>query len=153
MVQRITGKNHQKKSKVRKELSQSHAHQPILAEPLESRVLLAAALEVQTLVNVSQFLGNQTEATIAIDPSNASHLFIASNTGDAHDPDFGSEDPIPGDEGLFAAFSTDSGVTWTTSVIADGSDSLEPACCDPSAAFDDAGNLYLTYINSATDKV
>src|ERR1051326_2699845 len=33
--------------------------------------------------------------------------------------------------------------------MADGSDGLTTACCDPSAAFDTHGNLFLTYIGSS----
>lgn len=96
------------------------------------------------VVNVSQLAGNQSEAAIAIDPTDPDRIFVASNIG------FG--------DGLFAAYSTDGGDTWTYTdpgdgIIADHGDSLIPACCDPSAAFDDFGNLYLSYINPVANAV
>src|SRR5262249_16471125 len=57
--------------------------------------------------------------------------------------------------GLFAAFSLDSGATWTyvdptDGIIADGKpgDPLPAACCDPSVAFDSFGNLFLAYLDN-----
>jgi uncharacterized protein (TIGR03437 family) len=93
-------------------------------------------------INISRLLRTQSEATIAVDPKNPSRLFAASN----------------GSDKLFAAYSTDGGVTWTYTdpsdgFIADGNDNLPRACCDPSAAFDEFGNLFLTYMNNARDQV
>ena len=34
----------------------------------------------------------------------------------------------------------------------DGFDSLVPACCDPSASFDEFGNLFVGYINNDTNE-
>lgn len=47
--------------------------------------------------------------------------------------------------GLLAAYSTDSGATWTRRIMATGSDSLPSAFADPRATFDQFGNLFLTY--------
>jgi hypothetical protein len=87
-------------------------------------------------VNVSQRQGNESEATIAINPTNENNLVALSN--------------IAGGNGLFKAFSTDAGLTWTTDIIADG-DALGTACCDASVAgcFDTFGNLFLTYLITA----
>lgn len=109
----------------------THRPYPTL-EPLEPRRLLDS---VFPNVNVSRMQGNQSEGTIAVDPSNPSRLFAASNA--------------PGDA-LMAATSDDGGVTWSSRVTAnvgaapDGL-GIPRACCDPSAAFDRFGNLYLTY--------
>jgi hypothetical protein len=54
--------------------------------------------------------------------------------------------------GLFKAFSTDGGATWTRDIIADG-DALGFACCDSKASFDSFGNLFLVYLDSAVTKV
>ena len=60
--------------------------------------------------------------------------------------------------GLFAARSSDGGATWlpsngADSVIADGGDSLVSACCDPTAAWDQYGNLFISYINNTTNSI
>jgi len=90
-------------------------------------------------INVSRTAGNQSEGTIAVNPADPDRVFTASNTRD---------------DGLFAAYTTDRGRTWAGRTIADGaSDNLEFACCDPSAAWDAHGNLYLAYLNFGGDKV
>src|SRR4051812_39413433 len=109
-------------------------------ESLESRRLMtdvAAALANVPFpnVDVSRRVGNESEATVAIDRTDPNRLFFASNT------DIGRF-------GVFVAYSTDAGATWTGRIIGDGEDDLPRACCDTSAAFDAFGNLYLCYINS-----
>lgn len=93
-------------------------------------------------VNVSQRQGNQTETTTAVDPTNAQRVFIASN------------DETLALSGLFRAWSTNGGATFTTGTIATGTgaggDGLPPACCDPSASFDGFGNLFLVYLDTTT---
>ena len=96
------------------------------------------ALSIGPNVNVSKMTGNQSETTVAINPTNPSNVVIVSN--------------IESGSGLFKAFSTDGGATWTAEVIADG-DALGFACCDPSAAFDAFGNLFLIYLNSSVNHV
>src|SRR6266540_3719532 len=49
---------------------------------------------------------------------------------------------------LFHGWSTDGGRTWSTDRIADG-DNLGFACCDPSLASDEFGNIFLTYLSSS----
>lgn len=102
---------------------------------LEPRTLFASAFPN---VNVSRTPGNHSEGTIVVDPTNGARLFTASNA--------------PG-TGMLGATSADGGATWATRTIAGepalgeplSPDGLAPACCDPSAAFDRFGNLYLTY--------
>ncbi|HEV3339990.1 MAG TPA: SBBP repeat-containing protein, partial [Pirellulales bacterium] len=92
-----------------------------------------------TNVNVSRMAGNQIEGTIAINnvsltsPVNPAQLFTASNLEGI---------------GLLAATSVDGGATWSARTIADGTDGLPVACCDPTAAFDQFGNLFLGYLNA-----
>lgn len=112
-------------------------------EPLESRQLLSvpthyhskvAPPPVPTNVNLSKMAENQSEGAIAIDPSHPNRIFAASN--------------LEWDEGLFAAYSTDGGTTWSTKTIANGRDGLIPALSDPTVAFDEYGNLFVGYMSS-----
>ena len=109
-------------------------------EPLEPRTLFDSAFPN---VNVSRTSGNQAEGTIAVDPSNPSRLFAASNA--------------PG-VGLFASTSSDGGVTWTGRIVLENDPTLDSpgppaACCDPSAAFDRFGNLFLAYAHDKGEGV
>ena len=99
---------------------------PVL--PLEPRLLMSSAFPN---VNVSRAVDNHAEGAIAADPTDPAHLFAASNA--------------PG-TGLFVATSGDGGATWATRTIASGGeDRLPLACCDPTAAFDAFGNLFLAH--------
>ena len=89
-------------------------------------------------LNVSRMLGNQAETTVAVNPTNPDNVVIVSNI------QFGNR--------LFEGFTLD-GQHWTSRQIADGTDSLGLACCDPSAAFDEFGNLFLTYLDSKAHDV
>jgi hypothetical protein len=88
--------------------------------------------------NTSVKSGHDSECAIAKNPSNHAQLFVLCNTATA---------------GLFAARSTDMGVTWTfpdatDKTIADGDANQGPlACCDPNLAWDTFGNLFLTYLS------
>ncbi|WP_127355173.1 sialidase family protein [Actinacidiphila soli] len=100
----------------------------------------AQAATVGAVVNVTRSAGNQAEGAIAVDPTNPSRLAAVSNNGDG------------AGDGMTAAYSTDSGATWTHRTIADGSNgSLPKACCDPSLSWDDFGNLFLVYMDSNAD--
>jgi hypothetical protein len=122
---------------------------PPLLESLEPRQLLSAdppllavgpvIADISAPVNISRMAGNQSEGAVAIDPTNPRHLVAVSNL------DRGT--------GLLAADSSDGGATWSTKVIADGNDELPDACCDPSVGIDSFGNVFLSYINAAGDKV
>lgn len=85
-------------------------------------------------VNVSARTGNEAEASIALDPNNTQRLFVASNPGST------------------AAVSTNGGTTWTRFAVG-GAGGLPASCCDNVAVFDQFGNLFLVYINSATNAV
>jgi hypothetical protein len=84
-------------------------------------------------LNVSRMPENQAETTIAINPTNPDNIAMASNT--------------EGGYALFEAYSFDGGATWHPQLVADGDDDLGFACCDPSMAFDQFGNLFLVYLD------
>jgi hypothetical protein len=113
-------------------------------EPLEDREVLSivgtfsgpATTTVGPNVNISRALGNQNESTIAVNPLNPSQLFAAAN-----------QETLA--SGIYMATSSDGGVTWTGKVRADGTDGLDPACCDAEAVWDNFGNLFLTYLAGA----
>lgn len=94
--------------------------------------------------NTSQKTGADSECAIAKNPANPQQLFISCNTSSA---------------GLFAARSTDGGVTWiypdaTDKTIADGDAGQgTSACCDPSVAWDSFGNLFISYISAALNSI
>lgn len=107
-----------------------------LFERLEPRTLLSSAFPN---VNVSRMSGNQAEGAIAVDRADPKRLFAVSN--------------IDVGDGLMVAASSDGGATWARRTIANDSDGLPPACCDPSASFDAYGNLFLAYLNSKGNQV
>lgn len=98
-----------------------------------------------TDVNESQKAGDEEECAIAKNPTNKNQLFSLCNnfTGG----------------GLFAARSTNGGLTWsypdpTDKTIADGDVGQGPAaCCDPNLAWDSFGNLFITYLDSSAANV
>jgi hypothetical protein len=95
-------------------------------------------------VNVAQKPGSDSECAVAKNPTNPLQLFTFCNTSGA---------------GMFAARSTDGGVTWiypdpSDKTIADGDPGQGPAaCCDPSLAWDTFGNLFITYLNASASTV
>ena len=99
-------------------------------------------------INISQMAGSQAEESIAINPTDPNHLFVSA-VDDATTTD------------LFAATLDRSGgnTAWVPRIIADGEpafaigatpagsgDSLPRAEADPSVAYDQYGNLFLTYL-------
>jgi hypothetical protein len=118
-----------------------HITAAIAAGLLLSLPLASNAQVVEANVNVSRASEDQTEPSIAIDPTNPDRMFIASNTTGT---------------GLFAAYSTNAGATWfwtdpADGTIADGRDGLPEACCDPwlGSACDPFGNIFLVYLKTA----
>ena len=101
-------------------------------------------------VNLSKKPEHDAECAIAQNPTNKGQLFAVCNTG-----------KIGFGPGLFAARSTDGGVTWvypdpSTKTIANGSMNPFPgrvACCDPSLVWDRFGNLFITYLDSAVKNI
>ncbi|HWS71126.1 MAG TPA: sialidase family protein, partial [Thermoanaerobaculia bacterium] len=123
-----------------------HAIAPLLRTALTLVLLFAgfgadAQLTDNTDRNTSKQSGDQSECAIAKNPLDHQQLFILCN-----------EIGVPG---LFAARSTDYGQTWTypdaaDKTIADGDAGQGPAAwCDPTLAWDNFGNLFITYIDQA----
>src|SRR5262249_36271514 len=108
----------------------------LMVESLEDRFL--PSISVGPNINISRFLGNQNEPTLAMNPTNPLNLFASANN-----------DSTAVTGGLFAAFSLDGGNTWTRELIATGVGTGAPpaACCDSQAFFDNFGNLYLSYFS------
>ena len=100
---------------------------------------LADSLSVGPNVDISGFADNEAETTVAVNPANPNNVVIVSNfqTADA----------------LMESVTFDGGATWSARMIADGSDDLGVACCDPNAAFDQYGNLFLIYLDLRAKKV
>jgi hypothetical protein len=97
----------------------------------------SVGLSVGPNIDVNKEIGDQSEANIAVDPTNPLHAFIVSN-------DLGLLDS--GGIGLMASVSTDGGVTWTPRIIADGSDGIPLGFSDPWVTWDQFGNLFLSYV-------
>ncbi len=114
----------------------------VIMEGLERRELLSGTPAVTGIphnINISRMRDNQSEGALAIDPGNPKRVFALSN--------------MEYDNALFGAFSSDGGTTWSKRLVATGGDGLVSACCDPSATFDESGNLYIAYLNAAEDAI
>ncbi|HEV2581282.1 MAG TPA: hypothetical protein VGT44_10570, partial [Ktedonobacteraceae bacterium] len=103
----------------------SQAH----AAASSSRLRLAS---IPTNIDVSQRLTNESEETVAVNPTNPKNIVIVTNV----------DHPAAG---MFEGVSFDGGATWTTKLIGNN-DNLGDACCDPSLSFDNYGNLFMTYL-------
>jgi hypothetical protein len=88
------------------------------------------SITVGANVNVTAAGGNQTEGTIAIDPSNTQRIFVASNPGTT------------------SRRSVNGGTTW----LAAGA-GIPASCCDNVATWDTFGNLFVVNINAALNAV
>jgi hypothetical protein len=104
----------------------------VLVGASASIVASAAAAPTPANVDVSPRKGNQSEAAVAVDPSNAQNVVIVSNE------DTGT--------GLFMGVSHDGGTTWARSRFAQAG-VFGTACCDPTMSWDDAGNLFLVWLD------
>lgn len=107
-----------------------------------SEELLGASGNVDR--NVSKKSGHDNECAITQNPVDTNQLFLSCNVEAS---------------ALFAARSLDGGATWTypdpaDKTIADGDAGQGgAACCDPTLAWDRFGNLYVTYINDALNRI
>jgi hypothetical protein len=90
-------------------------------------------------VDISMYADNEAETSAAVNPTNPRNVIVVSNfqTADA----------------LMESVSFDGGITWTPRMIANGSDGLGIACCDPNGSFDTYGNYFLTYLDLRAKKV
>jgi hypothetical protein len=109
------------------QIALSAVGQPPAAEPN------ATTRRVPANIDISQSRGNEAETAVAISHTDQRLITSVSNLEST---------------GLFHSWSTDGGHTWQHDVIATGSDSLTPACCDAQLASDDYGNIFLTYLSS-----
>jgi len=89
-------------------------------------------------VNIGHHDGNQDEVSIATNPTNPNQVFVIS----MHE----LQTPCGTPCGLFSAYSTDGGQTWHPRLIADGNDGLLLGRADPAAAWDQFGNLFISYL-------
>jgi hypothetical protein len=93
-------------------------------------------LTVGPNVNMSEVLGNQNEATLAINPTNPNNLVGFSN-----------DEAASG--GVRIYVSNDGGQNWTTRIFGFNHDGEVSACCDTQAAFDDFGNLFVVNVENS----
>src|SRR5262245_18766287 len=96
------------------------------------RLALPAAAAVPTNIDTSVRHGNEAEDAIAINPTNPRNIVVMSTLTEAV-------------AGLFEGVSFDGGTTWTRQVIG-VSGQLGAICCDEQLAWDDFGNLWMTYL-------
>ncbi|MGZ5299802.1 MAG: hypothetical protein ACXWDU_09025, partial [Actinomycetota bacterium] len=102
---------------------------------LGSQAAVAAPARAATVtpnVNVTRLGGNQSEAAIAIDPTDPSHVVEFSNRERG--------------AGMVLARSVDGGATWDASFFA-RDDRFGKACCDPTLSWDAYGNLFMSWLD------
>jgi hypothetical protein len=115
-------------------------------EALEGREV-PATLAVGPNLNLTGVRDNQTEGTIAIDPTNPNRMFSAAMS--FHGDYVGAVNNMPG-MGLFVTRTTTGGSgPWAGGFIARGGDDLPMALGHPHAQFDSFGNLFVTYFTSS----
>ncbi|HLJ93972.1 MAG TPA: PKD domain-containing protein, partial [Gemmataceae bacterium] len=103
-------------------------------EMLEDRTLPSLAAAVGPNVDVIKLTGNQHTSAIAINPTNFKNLVVAA-----------AEETT---SGIVVATSQDGGATWSSRQAATGTDGLTAAFGDPQVAFDNFGNLFLSYLGT-----
>lgn len=107
-----------------------------------------ATVGVGTIVDASNFIGGvggqEFEEDIAINPTNPNNIVIETNAT-ANGFTVGSLG------GNMLSFSFDGGNTWQSRYFATGDDGFDAACCDPSVAFDEFGNLFVSYFAASLD--
>jgi hypothetical protein len=103
---------------------------------------------VGTIVDASNFIGGvgaqEFEEDIAINPTNPNNIVIETNAT-ANGFQVGPQG------GNMLSVSFDGGNTWSARYFATGNDAFDPACCDPSVAFDEFGNLFVSYFSASLD--
>ena len=112
----------------------------ILLLALSIAGVASAKVSIPKNVDVSQRAGNESEEAIAVNPTNPNNIVIFTNIAE-------------GVSGMFLATSFDGGNTWTTRIVGEGNDVFGDTCCDPSAAFDQYGNLFLSYLYNVENSV
>ena len=100
---------------------------------LSSPGIASAQAPLPPNVDVSQRVGNESEEAIAVNPTNPDNIVIFTNIAE-------------GVNGMFLGVSFDGGQTWTHQIVGTGDPVFGDSCCDPSAAFDQYGNLFLSWL-------
>src|SRR5438132_11595322 len=90
-------------------------------------------------VDTSAMAGNEAEDAIAVNPTNPKNIVTMSTL-----PDVVS--------GLFEGVSFDGGKTWTRRVIG-ANQQFADICCDQQLAWDNYGNLWMTYLTLSSPDV
>ncbi len=98
-----------------------------------SAVPASAKSSIPLNIDVSQRLGNESEEAIAVNPTNSNNIVIFTNIAE-------------GTNGMFLAVTFDGGKTWNNRIVGTGNDVFGDTCCDPSASFDQYGNLFLSWL-------
>ncbi len=114
---------------------------PLFASVLSVAVLLtsisfapvSAKSAIPLNIDVSQRLGNESEEAVAVNPTNPQNVVIFTNIAE-------------GVNGMFLAVTFDGGHTWNNRIVGTGNDVFGNTCCDPSAAFDQYGNLFVSWL-------
>jgi hypothetical protein len=101
--------------------------------------MAAPTLSVGPNVDISRAMGDQNEASLAINPTNPLNIVAASND-------------LPAAFSIGAAgrvsVSNDGGVTWTSRIVGNASDGLAVSGDgDPFLAFDQFGNLFFAFLD------
>jgi hypothetical protein len=110
-----------------------HAGPRLYLTRLEDRYV-PATLTVGPDIDVTKLAGDQSESSIAANPTNPSHVVaIANNFGDAGGSTF--------------SLSTDGGATWTTRVITNGDGLGVAGFGDGELTYDSFGNLYVVFLD------
>ena len=103
-----------------------------LAGALMTATLASAAVPPPNL-NVTAMPGNEAEDAIAVNPTNPSNVVAMSTLPDVV-------------AGLAVGVTTNGGATWQRRVIGAAGDPLGEICCDEQLAWDQFGNLWMTYL-------
>ena len=102
---------------------------------------LAAAAPPPANFDSSVLTGNEAEDAIAVNPTDPSNVVTMSSLAD-----------VPA--GLSVNVTFDSGTTWARRVIGSSTaDPLGDICCDQQLAWDDFGNLWMTYLLNSNGDV
>ncbi|MGE5139801.1 MAG: sialidase family protein, partial [Rudaea sp.] len=115
----------------------------LLAGPGGAAVARTVSSSIPANVDISQRHLNESEESIAVNPTNPNNVVVVTNIGHRE---------AGLSAGMFEGVSFDGGATWTTKLIG-LNDNLGDACCDPSLSFDQHGNLFMTYLYQVEDAV